>query len=302
MKPLLRTIRMEEALNTMFGAVKEFLPENETPYAEPFCGVAEVPFTFELKNCVLNDDNPHIINFYQWVKSGDFLKNDWLITRKTDRPSWGRNRNEFNELIRRGEINTVKAAQLTFYLSHMCQYFNFGTTGTLIGEHEVNGELPEVDWNAAAALMQNWEISHGDYADFDVPEGASLVVNAPGVYVRQWHGGAWDVSDHEALISWLEQHSNRTLVFHRRRRVVEELYALWVERGNAPQAADEVPQEGSEVPQAADEAPQEGSETPQATDEVPQVGNEMPQEAMKCPKKVMKCPRKPMRYLAKLTR
>ena len=235
MKPLLRTIRSEETLHEMFTAVKEFLPENEVPYVEPFCGVAEIPFELELQNCILNDNNPHIINLYQWVKSGDFLKDGWRITLKTKLPDWAKNRNRFNKLIRKGQINTVEAAQLTFYLSHICRFFNFGTTGTLIGAHDPNGELPDIDWDAAAALMQNWQISLGEHTDFEIPEEGSLVVNPPSVYVRQWNGEAWDVASHEALIHLLEQHTNRTLVFHRRRRVIEDLYNQWVARGQADQ-------------------------------------------------------------------
>ena len=233
MKPILRTVRSDESLGEILRAAKEFLPESDVLYVEPFCGTAEIPFELELKSCILNDNNPHIINLYQQVKSGDFLKNGWQITRKTKLPDWGRNRDEFNTLIRQGKINTVKAAQLTFYLSHICRYFNFGSTGTLIGAHDPNGELPEIDWDAAATLMQNWQLTLGEYAEFEVPEEGALVVNAPGVYIRQWNGEAWDVSSHQTLIHWLEQRSNRALVFHRKRRVVEDLYNHWVQNSQA---------------------------------------------------------------------
>lgn len=236
MKPLLRIVRSEESLHEILRAAREFLPENEVLYVEPFCGIAEIPFELELKTCILNDNNPHIINLYQQVKSGDFLKDGWLITRKTKLPDWARNRNRFNTLIRKGEIDTVEAAQLTFYLNHICRYFNFGSTGTLIGAYDPNGELPEIDWDAAAALMQNWQLTLGEYTELDIPEAGDLVVNAPGVYIRRWNGEAWDVSSHQALIHWLEQRANRALVFHRRRRVIENLYNHWVENGQVAQS------------------------------------------------------------------
>ncbi|MEA5465561.1 DNA adenine methylase [Leptothoe sp. PORK10 BA2] len=227
MQPLLRTTQSEKALDTMLTAVKDFLPEDGMPYIEPFCGMADIPFTLEISHCLLNDNNPHIINLYRWVKSGKFLENGWLITRRTDLNNWAENRTQFNELIAKGTIETVEAAQLMFYLSHISLYSNFATNNAFIGVHDPNGELPNIDWAAAAALMQNWELSLGEYTDFVVPEGNTLVVNAPPIYVQQWNDVAWDPSDHQALLTWLETHSGKIIVFHRRRAVVQSLYAHW---------------------------------------------------------------------------
>ncbi len=231
MQPLLRTMQSEKALNTMLTAVKDFLPEDGMPYVEPFCGSADIPFGLEISHCILNDNNPHIINLYRWVKSGKFLEKGWLISRKTDLNNWSKNRAQFNELIAQDAIETVEAAQLMFYLSHISRYSNFGTNGAFIGVHDPHGELPEMDWTAAAALMQNWELNLGEYVDFNVTEGTNLVVNAPPIYVQQWNNVAWDPSHHRELLTWLEAHTGKIIVFHRRRAVLQRLYAHWTEAG-----------------------------------------------------------------------
>lgn len=227
MRPLLRTTRSADALNIMLTAVEDFLPDDGMTYIEPFCGLAEIPFEREIGNCSLNDNNPYIINLYRWVKSGKFLENDWLITQKTDLNNWAKNRTKFNKLVSKGTIDTVEVAQLTFYLSHISRFCNYGTNGAFIGVHDPNGELPDIDWDAAAALMQNWELSLGEYTDFAVAESDTLVVNAPPIYVQQWNNVAWDPSDHQALFDWLESRSGRAIVFHRKRSVIQKLYADW---------------------------------------------------------------------------
>ncbi|NEQ51177.1 MAG: hypothetical protein F6K11_13745 [Leptolyngbya sp. SIO3F4] len=189
MKPLLRTSLSPEALAIMLTTVKDSLTEDVTSYVDSFCGAAEVPFELELAHCTLNDSNPFIFNFYTQVKSGDFLKNGWVIDRGTDFLSWAGNRSKFNELIFplvtpfngwpevRAKLEkliasdlekAVRIAQLTFYLIHVGRNFRFGTTGTLISRYNRREEdirLPEVDWAAAAALMQNWELQNHDTYD-----------------------------------------------------------------------------------------------------------------------------------------
>lgn len=231
MRPLLRTTRSADALDSLVAAVEDFLAEDDTPYNDPFCGVAEAPFLLELRHCNLNDSNPHFINFYKTVKSGDFLKNNrWLISRGTDLNSWARNRTRFNELLTKGQTNTVEAAQLTFYLSHIGRNFRLGSTGTLISRNDPDAELPDIDWDAAAALMQDWTLSnHSEYNAFNVDADAPLVINAPQVYRLQWDGDAWDPATHGDLLAWLESRPGKVIVFHPPSRPIQELYAHWPE-------------------------------------------------------------------------
>ncbi|MEM9265062.1 MAG: DNA adenine methylase [Cyanobacteria bacterium P01_F01_bin.13] len=236
MKPLLPiTPRTEETLGTVTAAVSDFLAVADartasTPHVEPFCGAAEIPFELELTNCILNDSNPHIINFYEQVKNGEFFRRGWLIKERTDQRSWSNNRNRFNRLIADGNIKTVEAAQLTFYLNHVCREFKFDQLGNLVGLYNLSAELPEVDWDAAATLMQHWELHNVTYSDLVVPENTPIVVNAPEIHSIQWGSVIWTLEEHKALCTWLDGHTNNKIIlFHPRRPrpEVDELYAHW---------------------------------------------------------------------------
>lgn len=242
MKPLLKTIRPSHALETMFQSVREFLPEQDALYADPFCGIAEVPFELELKNCILSDNNPHYINLYRHVQNGTFLKGrDRLsIETGTKRSKWADNRVRFNKLLAKGEIDTAEAAQLTFYLSHISTSFRFGDVDNrnprskivFTGEHDPVAELPEVDWQGAQALMADWKLLNlADYTHFfqqgDIKETTPLVVSAPIFRRLQWDGTEWTDTEHRALFERLNRHSGDVLVFHPKRSTIQRIYSPW---------------------------------------------------------------------------
>ncbi len=238
MNRLLQTAHSDAALVSMVEALRNFLAQGVSPNAItdkqcvlPFCGAAEVSFELELTNCVLNDNNPHFINFYKWVQTSPDsfkdLRNRW----KTDFVTWTHRRLDFHNLIQAGKTETKEAAQLTFYLSRTSKFFKFDATGTFGGAHQPDEEqddrLPHIDWDAASHLMQNWVFSnHSDFRNLVVHEDAVIVVNAPQYAQAQWDNQVWEHAEHVALRDWLEGHSNRIIVFHtyRPRQEVDRLY------------------------------------------------------------------------------
>jgi len=82
-------------------------------FVEPFCGGMAVTLGLLPKHAVLNDINPHLINFYRWVGKGL----EFTIEMRNDRDLYYAHRRRFNELIRQGQADTAEAAQLFFYLT-----------------------------------------------------------------------------------------------------------------------------------------------------------------------------------------
>ena len=81
---------------------------------ELFCGGCSVSFALEPKHAVLNDMNPHLINFFAWLKYDGFaLWSD--MTR--DALRYTTSRKEFNAI--RGS-RSAREAQLFFYLNAHC--------------------------------------------------------------------------------------------------------------------------------------------------------------------------------------
>ena len=72
-------------------------------YVEPFCGGLAVVLGLQPKQALLNDINPHLINFYRHVQDGLRMR----VRMRNDEDLFYRQRERFNNLIRRGKAHTA---------------------------------------------------------------------------------------------------------------------------------------------------------------------------------------------------
>ncbi len=77
---------------------------------EPFCGGLAVALGLGPANSLLNDANPHLINFYRWLQRG--LRTQ--IPMENDESLFYRNRDRFNEILGTDHSASAEAAAL-FY-------------------------------------------------------------------------------------------------------------------------------------------------------------------------------------------
>jgi hypothetical protein len=89
---------------------------SSTRYVEPFCGGLAAPLGLRPKRALLNDINPHLMNFYTQLQRGLEI----TIEMKNEEQSFYRHRSHFNKLIKDGEWQSAKAAQLFYYLNRTC--------------------------------------------------------------------------------------------------------------------------------------------------------------------------------------
>jgi DNA adenine methylase len=79
---------------------------------EPFCGGLAVALGLTPARALLNDINPHLINFYRWLKRGLTMS----LEMSNDEEQFYAHRERFNELLRLGKHATKEAASLFYYL------------------------------------------------------------------------------------------------------------------------------------------------------------------------------------------
>ena len=80
---------------------------------EPFCGGLAVVLGLNPERALLNDINPHLINFYDWLKRG--LK--FTLRMENNSTAYYAHRAKFNSLLSRGLAGTQEAATLFYYLN-----------------------------------------------------------------------------------------------------------------------------------------------------------------------------------------
>ncbi len=103
---------------------------------EPFCGGLAVAVTLTPSRALLNDVNPHVINFYGWLKRG--LKTD--IVMENDETTYYANRVRFNELLANGRADCAEAAALFYYLNRtgyngLCRFNQQGEFNVPFGRY-----------------------------------------------------------------------------------------------------------------------------------------------------------------------
>src|SRR5690349_9868030 len=80
---------------------------------EPFCGGLAVTLGLCPDQALLNDRNPHLINFYSWLKRG--LNHS--VPMENDKDLLYQHRRCFNQLLHEGHGDSAEAAALFYYLN-----------------------------------------------------------------------------------------------------------------------------------------------------------------------------------------
>jgi len=104
---------------------------------EPFCGGLAVTIGLMPDRAVLNDVNPHVINFYHWLKRG--LVSD--VPMENDEQVFYQNRERFNALLRAGKQDSAESAGLFYYLNRtgfngLCRFNRSGEFNVPFGQYK----------------------------------------------------------------------------------------------------------------------------------------------------------------------
>lgn len=169
---------------------------------EPLCGGLAVTFGLQPRKALLNDINPHLINFYQQVRKG--LKIE--IPMENNKRLYYRHRERFNQLIREKKWATPEAAQLFYYLNHtgyngLCRFNSSGLFNVPFGKyHQINYMR---DFGGYADSLSDWEFTRGDFSEVKVEANDFVYVDPPyDVEFRQYSAGGFSWEDQGRVAQW----------------------------------------------------------------------------------------------------
>lgn len=130
---------------------------------EPFCGGLSVALGLRPARALLNDINPHLVNFYRQVRRGLVVR----IPLENDAPLYYRHRRRFNELITSGHSRTAEAASLFYFLNRtgyngLCRFNGSGEFNVPFGQY---GRIRYTrDFSAYGPVLAGWRFRAGDFA------------------------------------------------------------------------------------------------------------------------------------------
>jgi len=200
----------------------------ERHLVEPFCGALAVTLGLSPRKALLNDSNPHLINFYRWVKRG-FEANLWM---ENDRELYYVHRSRFNELLLKGESESAEAAALFYFLNRtafngLCRFNSAGQFNVPFGRHKAIRYLR--DFSAYQVLFRNWTFTSTDFATLPLEPGDFVYADPPfDVQFTQYAKEGFSWQDQERTAEWLAKHRGPTIVSN---QATDRIIALYQKFG-----------------------------------------------------------------------
>jgi DNA adenine methylase len=145
---------------------------------EPFCGGLAVALGLRPERAWLNDLNPHLVNFYQWLQRGLEIH----LPLENDRDLYYRYRSRFNALLQDGGERSAEAAALFYFLNRtgyngLCRFnrrnqFNvpFGRYRALRYVTDLRGYQPVLGaWTFSCVEFDAVRLADDDFVYADPP-------------------------------------------------------------------------------------------------------------------------------------
>jgi DNA adenine methylase len=199
-------------------------PHRHRRLVEPFCGGLAVALGLMPERAVLNDANPHLINFYGWLQRG--LPS--TLPMKNEEAVFYEHRARFNSLLTRGKGQTSEAALLFYYLNRtgyngLCRFNSRGEFNVPFGRYATIGYLTDfseyqdafADWTFTCGDVEEVRLERGDFVYADPPYDVDFTHYSKG-------GFSWD--DQERTAALLAKHRGPVVLVNQATERVERLF------------------------------------------------------------------------------
>lgn len=199
-------------------------PHSHRRLVEPFCGGLAVTLGLMPHQALLNDINPHLINFYRWLKRG--LPTN--VPMRNSQKLYYSQRETFNLLLTKGQDNSPEAAQLFFYLNRtgyngLCRFNRRGHFNVPYGRYKrINYEKPFESYRTAFA---EWEFTSCDFEDLRLQPSDFIYADPPyDVEFTQYSRDGFTWEDQVRTAHWLASHPGPVVLSNQATTRIVRLY------------------------------------------------------------------------------
>lgn len=191
---------------------------------EPFVGGMAVALGLQPRQAILNDCNPHLINFYAWLQRGLYID----IPLLNDSDYYYDCRNRFNSLVARGQTNSLEAAQLFYFMNRtgyngLCRFNNSNQFNVPFGRYK---SIPYLrDFSAYRPLLKNWVFSTRDFSQLELSSTDFIYADPPyDVEFTKYSARDFRWEDQVRLAEWLAKHRGAVVVSNQATDRILDLY------------------------------------------------------------------------------
>jgi DNA adenine methylase len=203
---------------------KLWLRSTQNRLVEPFCGGLSVALGLAPREALLNDINPHAINFYRWLKRG--LRID--LEMRNDSHAYYAARERFNSLIASQSRQTAEAAGLFYYLNRtgyngLCRFNSRGLFNVPFGSYK---QITYVqDLTSYRPALKNWDFSFGDFQRIEVDSCDFIYADPPyDVEFTKYSKEDFSWEDQVRLAEWLTRHRGAVVLSNQATDRIVQLY------------------------------------------------------------------------------
>lgn len=202
-----------------------FAPHSDKRLVEPFAGGMAVTLGLAPSRALVNDINPHLINFYQQIKNNLTISDEQL---RNEREFYFAQRARFNALIQEGKAKSQEAAGIFYYLNRtgfngLCRFNSKGGFNVPFGRYNTINYMQ--DFSRYRKLFQRWEFSCGNFDTLPIADDDILYVDPPyDVQFTSYSQENFMWKDQERLVEWLSGLRNPMAVSNQATERVLDLY------------------------------------------------------------------------------
>ena len=191
---------------------------------EPFCGGLAVSLGLQPENALLNDINPHLINFYRCLQQG--LRTTLPLA--NSRRLFDAHRKRFNRLIADEESASSEAAVLFYYLNRtgfngLCRFNQSGLFNVPFGSYATINYTR--DFSPYRQAFSGWQFANEDFAALTVGPEDFIYADPPyDVEFTQYSKEAFTWNDQVRLAKWLARHPGPVVLSNQATPRIVRLY------------------------------------------------------------------------------
>ena len=191
---------------------------------EPLCGGLAVALSLMPERALLNDINPHTINFYRALKKGLRIS----LRMENEKSFFYECRRRFNSVVADGQGDSKEAASLFYYLNRtcyngLCRFNRKGEFNVPFGRYK--NIRYKSDFTEYRRVLANWDFTCGDFEKVELDAQDFVYADPPyDVEFTQYAKNGFSWEDQERLGCWLARHPGPAIMSNQATARIKSLY------------------------------------------------------------------------------
>jgi DNA adenine methylase len=193
-------------------------------YVEPFCGGLAVALGLQPERALLNDINPHLLNFYRHLQNGLQPTTEM----RNDEQLFYHHRERFNRLIQNGGARSSEAAELFYYLNRtcfngLCRFNKGGEFNVPFGTYSTINYAS--DFSQYTETFKQWKFTNVDIALLETEPADFIYADPPyDVEFTTYSSGGFSWDDQKRTAELLAKHPGPVVISNQATPRIVELY------------------------------------------------------------------------------